>query len=402
MLMVLTERRQRYKQRRRMKMPKKGRVNKEEIMEVKEMELDDATHEVKGIEIFAEGEWNGDKYSTKDLDTMVENFNKQVIRSVPLKVGHDMKQKVAGQPAVGLLQRVYRVGKKLVADIANIPKTVAELINKKAFHSVSAEIAWNADFDGTIYDRLLTGVALLGAEIPAVNKLAEIPTIYKAEFSKIATFELKGGEIEMAEEKVEEQKAEEVKENKAEVVEEKVEDKTEDVVKELEKKLADEKAEREKITAELDKIRAEKEAELAKKEEEIKLAKEAEEKKGVEEFARKIIDEKKAVPSMMNRMVKSLLDADNTKKVEYALDDKTKVNETARENLMKIYEGLKELKIFTEMARSEEHTAGTPQEKTIALADKYVSEGVAKTYKEALVKVYEEHPEWEIKAKPIR
>jgi len=332
--------------------------------------LDDPTHKITGIEIFAEGKWNGDEYSIADLDEMIKNFNQGVIKNVPLKVGHDPKQKVAGQPAVGIIERIYRSGQKLLADISNIPKTVAELIKKKAYNSVSAEIAWDVDWNGSIFTRLLTGVALLGAEIPAVNVLSEIPSIYNAKFSKVATFGLNAdGNINMLETAKEDLEMEKIKE--------------------LEAKIAELQKELDAQTAKVKEFQA---AEV--------LAKEELEKKTVKDFTAKLIADKKILPAQQERIERSLIDADNSTKKEYSIGE-TKVEETSRDNLMRLYEGFEKLQLFSEQGRSEEHSAGDNAEKAISLAKKYESEKKI-GFKDALLQVWKEHPEWEEKAKNIK
>lgn len=374
----------------------KDEIEKKGYVQVKDNTLADPTHEIKGLEIFAAGKWNGDDYTEKDLDAIVTNFEKGIIKSVPLKVGHDDKQKVAGQPAVGILTRVYRAGQKLMADVANIPKVVADLINKKAYHSVSSEIAWNADFNGSIFEKLLTGVALLGAEIPAVNILADIPAVYKAEFNKVAVFEVADGVIQEpaaeppapiapaapAAAPVEPPAA------AAAAAAPAIDPPESDEVKQLKAKLA-------LADAELVKIKADREAELAAA---GKITEETE----IRSFTAALVDQKKVVPALAGRIVRSLIDADNATKRDYDLGDGKPVTETARENLRRLYEGLAELRIFTEQAHAEEHAAGSDDDKAISLAKQYVSDKKSPEFKDALVKVYDEHPEWRKAAKPIK
>ena len=80
--------------------------------------------EIKGVEIFSTGLWNGDKYTDKDLEDMVESFNaigKTRVKPF-LKLGHDNKQKLVqsdGLPAAGSLFRfesTTTVVKKLPAE----------------------------------------------------------------------------------------------------------------------------------------------------------------------------------------------------------------------------------------------------------------------------------------------
>lgn len=328
--------------------------------------LEDPTHEVKGVEIFATGTWKGEKYDEVDLDKMVKQFNAGITK-VPLKIGHDSSQKVAGQPAVGLLQRVYRVGKKLMADIGNVPKLVAELINKKAYHSVSSEIAFDADFGGMIYDKLLVGVSLLGSEIPALNNLADIPKVYSARLIRVETFAVEAGEIK---------------------VEGKINDKEEfEMNEELKKKMDD--AERKIVelsgTIEVEKKRAD--AAEAK----IVADKQAEDKKAIDEFAAKLVTEGKILPAIKDRVVKSLIGANNSKKVEFALGDKT-IQETERQNLMSVYEAMPKVELYGQVGHGGDGAGKSADDRINELSEQRAKEKSI-SFSAALKEVMTEHPE---------
>lgn len=132
---------------------------------------DDDVHEhgqdLKGVEVFRIGTWNGDKYTRKDLDDMVANFGK-VGFQVPVKLGHKAE---SGEPAYGWVAKLRRVGDRLVADLRDIPDKIHEAIKDKRFDHVSAEIFWNIKRGGKTFRRVLKAVTLLGAETPAVSGL---------------------------------------------------------------------------------------------------------------------------------------------------------------------------------------------------------------------------------------
>lgn len=123
--------------------------------------------EIKGVEIFATGTWHGDEYTENDLDAMVESFSSKGFEA-PVKLGHNKDQEKDGQPAFGWIANIYREGKKLLADFADVPKRVAEAIKNKQYRQVSSEIIWNYK-EGM--PRVLRAVALLGADIPEVKGL---------------------------------------------------------------------------------------------------------------------------------------------------------------------------------------------------------------------------------------
>ncbi len=123
--------------------------------------------EINGVEIFRSGKWNGDKYDDRDLDDMVENFDK-VGFQVPVKLGH---REVSGGEAYGWVKALRRMGDKLVADLKDVPAEIHAKIKSRAFDAVSAEIFWDLARNGRKFKRVLKAVALLGSEIPAVSGL---------------------------------------------------------------------------------------------------------------------------------------------------------------------------------------------------------------------------------------
>lgn len=135
--------------------------------------------DLTGREIFAVGKWNGTEFSEADLDDIVENFQRlSEIHKVPLKFGHDGEAEIKdGQPAIGWVQRIYRDGKKLLADFADVPKSVMNAIKNKLYRSVSVELLFDVDHNGTKFNHVLDAVALLGADHPAVNTLADLDAL---------------------------------------------------------------------------------------------------------------------------------------------------------------------------------------------------------------------------------
>ena len=170
-------------------------VPEDEVMDIvdalliKEMEL--KTVDLKNVEIFAEGTWfgknsapEGDVYTAQDLENMVTAFDELKERiKPPAKLGHDFAQKFAqqsGLPALGWVTSLKKVGTKLLADVSQVPGKIAELIKAGAYKRISPEIIW--DFtdavSNKIYPRVLKAIALLGAELPAVNTLDDIMALY--------------------------------------------------------------------------------------------------------------------------------------------------------------------------------------------------------------------------------
>lgn len=127
-------------------------------------------------EIFAAGKWNGMDFSDGMLDSLVATFNKlHDIHKVPLKFGHNSQQKMTdGQPALGWVEKIWREGGKLMAKFTDMPEIVMKAMKKKLYRKVSIELDVDVKHGTDKYDYVLSGVALLGADIPAVNVLADL------------------------------------------------------------------------------------------------------------------------------------------------------------------------------------------------------------------------------------
>lgn len=143
-------------------------------------------------EIFAAGTHNGETYTERDLDDMVEAFASLDFQPA-LKQGH--VQDETGLPALGYVSNLRRVGKKLVADFTDMPEHVYEAIQSKRFARVSAEIFHNFRRAGKNFRRVLKAVALLGVEIPAVAGLKPLHVFESGEFETLETVEINFSEV---------------------------------------------------------------------------------------------------------------------------------------------------------------------------------------------------------------
>jgi hypothetical protein len=139
---------------------------------------------IKNVEVFAEGIWNGNPISAQILKNIVDSFEKtKEFYEPPLKLGHGSKQdllKQEGLPAAGWVSNLRIEGKKLLADFSNIPNKVAELIKNRRYRKVSIELFKGLKLKGQELPHFLGAVALLGADIPAVLTLDDIPTDFKS------------------------------------------------------------------------------------------------------------------------------------------------------------------------------------------------------------------------------
>jgi hypothetical protein len=154
--------------------------------------------EIKRLEIFGAGTWkpgNGKTVSISetDLDDLVSNFDSLKGTNVVkphLKLGHTEAQKWFGQsvgiPTLGWIDRVWREGKKLLADVSHVPDALLGMMQAGRYHNVSAEVfpPGVIEHDGRKFGSVLSAVAVLGTEMPAVKDLAGLASaLYADQFT---------------------------------------------------------------------------------------------------------------------------------------------------------------------------------------------------------------------------
>ena len=141
------------------------------------------TYSCDNVEIFAAGTHRGKEYTVADLDRMVANFEKFSTGAAPLLappavLGHEEDQTLlenSGLPAAGWITKLWREGDKLKGKVSRIPEKVAKLINQHSYRKVSAEIYDEPPEGIPGQGMMLRRLALLGAEIPQVKSLADLP-----------------------------------------------------------------------------------------------------------------------------------------------------------------------------------------------------------------------------------
>lgn len=132
---------------------------------------------IKDREIFSVGTWRGSATveATKDyIAAMVQSYielNSKVPGfAIPIKLGHNKR---VGEPAFGYAEnvRMSADGGTVLADFMDMPPEIVDAITKKQYNAVSVEIYPKVEYAGKTYPNVLSGVALLGAEWPAVKGL---------------------------------------------------------------------------------------------------------------------------------------------------------------------------------------------------------------------------------------
>tara|TARA_R110002096_G_scaffold260736_6_gene454045 strand:- start:942 stop:2255 length:1314 start_codon:yes stop_codon:yes gene_type:complete len=154
------------------------------------------TKAILGLEIFSIGTHTDssgqtNEFTDADVDYMINKFGGGFPEFVPIKLGHtsdEFNRQIAaelglpasalngengegfdGVAALGQVVNLYQDGNKMVADL-KVPDEMAKLFQDEYFRDVSCELS--ADDEGRW---ILDGLAMLGAERPAVGDLAGIP-----------------------------------------------------------------------------------------------------------------------------------------------------------------------------------------------------------------------------------
>lgn len=294
------------------------------------------TYNIKGVEIFSAGTWNGDAYTNEDLNEMVHAFTETKMGVQPyVKIGHDKNQDLIkdekdfpqrdGKPAAGWIDRLYVNGDKLLADFSEVPKKIYELIEKKAYKKVSSEIFWNVKINNKFYKKMLGAVALLGANTPGVMNLNDILSMYAIE---IGDGELKLYDKDLnLETNIKGDKNMELEQVKKEYTE-KLNAQAE-LLKAVKEEADTQKAQSETLKSELETL---KEFKVQAEARQIELEKEAKAAKN-EKFISEIQAELKVSPSMKPYIMELLGD---TKK-EYSFGDKKLTKEELIKETLKLY-----------------------------------------------------------------
>jgi hypothetical protein len=336
-----------------------------------------------GVDIFQTGKWNGDPYSTDDLDQMVLAFGSLPYK-VPLKFGHTEAQRWFGQedgaPALGWVDSLRRVGQKLVADIVGVPDAIVSLISQGNYRNKSAEIYWNyVDPAGKRWPRALKAVSLLGADIPAVTTLEDLARVLMSDEQRAVAYS-EGGEGCLTKEYTLPQGGKEMSQEEIKRYTDEIEGlKTK--VKELTDSFAKTKTDLEKSLSEMEARAVKSESELAGKDE----------KHAVAQFSEKVeslVKEGKVLPAEKDDLILQFVAlGSGTKK--YA--DK---EFNPRELIVKSLEARKKLVNFRENGSGGETSSDDDpvSVKVDKMAQKIVFEKKV-TYTEALASIKTEHPD---------
>jgi len=150
------------------------------------------SNELKGVDLFESGCWNGLSFNDDDIQGIVDSFNALKLSGrIPVKLGHmGDDTRFDGSPALGWVSRIYREGSKLLGDITDIPTVIYDAIKKKLYKFVSIELLKGVKASTGYIPYVLDAVAILGATAPAVGTLKELATLTMAKGSGLQGDEL--------------------------------------------------------------------------------------------------------------------------------------------------------------------------------------------------------------------
>lgn len=153
----------------------------------------DLTVTKTGVELVSVGIWNASTGRTRitaaDLKAMVDASQDPQYDVPPLKIGHDDDRfqdangnppsTRDGQPAYGWVEnlRVSDDGKTLIGDLVGVPRMLADVM-ETALRRRSVELVRHDRVGGKTYAAVLSGLALLGVQPPAVKGLADLRALF--------------------------------------------------------------------------------------------------------------------------------------------------------------------------------------------------------------------------------
>lgn len=144
-----------------------------------------AENTLRNVELLRAGRWKasqGDGTITEeDMNAVVESFRtiNQIGGFRPvLKLGHAEMQRFfggeEGQPNLGFVTNVRRAGETVVADFVDMAPALFDMVKAGRYHQLSIEMLRQAKYAGQSFKNVLTAVALLGVEFPAVKSLKDL------------------------------------------------------------------------------------------------------------------------------------------------------------------------------------------------------------------------------------
>jgi hypothetical protein len=140
--------------------------------------------DIKNVQIMRVGKWRGSREVdvTQDmLSEIARNFgtiNAIEGFGVPVKLGHTS---ATGAMANGWATAVRLEGDALFADFDAVPSQIVDLVRARRYNAVSVELVPAITYAETKYTNVLSGVAFLGSEWPAIKGMKPLSAAAFAE-----------------------------------------------------------------------------------------------------------------------------------------------------------------------------------------------------------------------------
>lgn len=145
---------------------------------------------IPAVELATVGRWPASTgvwdCTAEDLAAAVMAADDPDLRTPIVRLGHT-DPRFDGEPAIGRIEnlRLSADGMTLIGDLVGVPAWLAEIM-PSAFPSRSVEATRNAvTASGHKHRLILTGLALLGVELPAIERLADVAALYGTEPAQI-------------------------------------------------------------------------------------------------------------------------------------------------------------------------------------------------------------------------
>ena len=143
------------------------------------------TVNIADVEIFEAGKYNGVEMTDDDIDELILNYKLGVTEPY-ITINHDdgatnQFKDALKSLSLGFVSDLKKVGKKLIAEFKQVPKTLAGLIQAGALKKKSIEFYKKyVHANGDIFQNVLQGVTFHGADgSPAVTTLSDFLRLYK-------------------------------------------------------------------------------------------------------------------------------------------------------------------------------------------------------------------------------
>jgi len=156
--------------------------------ELKTVTVEDV--EILRVGTFTAARGGRQTFTAEDLDEIVAAHEALVESGhfPTVYLGHNPPEgsELPEPPSVGRIATLRRVGDRLVSRLTDVPVLVAKLMKAKAYGTRSIEgmrtsISGSFKIGDRTFRQVITGLALLGKSLPAVNGLADVEKLYAAD-----------------------------------------------------------------------------------------------------------------------------------------------------------------------------------------------------------------------------